>query len=380
MRIGINTLFLIPGEVGGTETYLVETLRALVANQPDLEFLFFTNLENDAFLCERFADFPNVDFDLLPFHARNRVTRILREQFELPRRARVTGIDLLWSLGYTAPLWAACRQVVTIHDMQYLSHPADLSWPAWLATHTLVVQAAERCNHILTLSEFSKREIVRHTGVAPEKVTPTLLAAAPEFFTPLPAEALAALRRDVLGFEQPFLLCVANTYPHKNVHRLIEAFGVLSSDIPHRLVLEGRPRRGEHLVQSALQRLPNRERVMRLEHVDRPTLLALYQAAEVFVFPSLYEGFGLPVLEAMASGTPVVAMRQASVPEVGGENIVYAEQDVATELAARIREVLQLSTAARAAQIAAARARAATFSWERTAASVAAILRATAAR
>ena len=379
MRIGVNTLFLIPGEVGGTETYLVETLRALVAAQPDIEFLFFTNLENDAFLCERFTDFPNVDFDLLPFQARNRVTRILREQFELPRRARAASLDLLWSLGYTAPLRAPCRQVVTIHDMQYLSHPADFSWLAWLVTHTLVMQATERCDHILTLSEFSKREIVRHTGVAPEKVTPTLLAAAPDFFTPLPAAALATLRREVLGFEQPFLLCVANTYPHKNVHRLIEAFGALSSEIPHHLVLEGRPRRGEHLVQAALQRLPDRTRVTRLEHVDRPTLLALYQAAEVFVFPSLYEGFGLPVLEAMASGTPVVAVRQASVPEVGGDTIAYAEQDDAIELAARIREVLQLDATARAARIDAARTRAATFNWNRTAASIAEILRATAA-
>lgn len=376
MRIGINTLFLIPGEVGGSETYLLETLRALATTEPDLEFLLFTNLENDAFLCERFDDFPNVDFHLLPFHARNRVTRILREQIDLPRSVQNSAVDVLWSPGYVAPLRAPCPQVVSILDMQYMSHPADLSWPAWLATHTLVMQNAKRCNHILTLSEFSKREIVRHTGVAPEKVTPTLLAAATDFFIPLPLEALAHLRHEVLGFDQPFILCVANTYPHKNVHRLIGAYGTLARDIPHRLVLEGQPRRGEHLVQAALEQLPDRDRVMRLEHVDRPTLLALYQAADLFVFPSLYEGFGLPVLEAMASGTPVVAMRQASVPEVGGETIGYAEHNDTAELAARIRESLQFDTETRAVRIAAARARAQTFSWERTASAVAVVLRA----
>ena len=378
MRIGINTLFLIPGEVGGSETYLLETLRALATTEPDLEFLLFTNLENDAFLCERFDDFPNVDFHLLPFRARNRVTRILREQIDLPRSVQTSAVDVLWSPGYVAPLRAPCPQVVSILDMQYMRHPADLSWPAWLATHTLVMQTAERCNHILTLSEFSKREIVRHPGVAPEKVTSTLLAAATDFYMPLPPEALARQRCEVLGLDQPFILSFANTYPHKNVHRLIEAYGTLASDIPHRLVLGGRPQRGEQLVQAALKRLPDRGRVTRLEHVDRPTLLALYQAADLFVFPSLYEGFGLPVLEAMASGTPVVAMRQASVPEVGGETIAYTEHNDTAELAARIRETLQLGTESRAGRIAAARARAQTFSWDRTATAIAAVLRATA--
>jgi glycosyltransferase involved in cell wall biosynthesis len=378
MRVGVNALFLIPGEVGGSETYLVETLRALAATQPDLDLLVFTNLESDAFLCEHLDEYENVDFHLVPIHARNRFVRIWREQTELPRLARAAGVQVLWSPGYVAPLRAPCPQVASILDMQYLSHPADLVWPAWVVTHLLVMQTAERCQHLLTLSEFSKGEIVRETGVAPEKVTPTLLAAAPEFFAPVAPEAGAALRRDVLGFDGPFILCVANSYPHKNVHLLVEAFGLLAGEMPHRLVLVGRPQRGVQRVQAALARLPAADRVLQLERVTSGELVALYQAADVFAFPSLYEGFGLPVLEAMAAGTPVVAMRRASVPEVGGDAITYCERDDATELAARIREVVQLGAPARAARIAAARARAATFSWTRTAAAVAEVLRATA--
>lgn len=379
MRVGVNALFLIPGEVGGSETYLVETLRALAATQPDLDLLVFTNLENDAFLCEQLDEFPNVDFHLVPIRARNRLVRIWREQTGLPRLARAAGVQVLWSPGYVAPLRAPCPQVASILDLQYLSHPADLVWPAWLVTHLLVTQTAQRCQQLLTLSEFSKREIVRELGLAPEKITPTLLAAAPEFFAPPVPEELAALRRDVLGFDGPFILCVANTYPHKNVHRLIEAFGLLAGGLAHRLVLVGRPRRGEKRVQAALARLPDAARVLRLERVTHEELVALYQAADVFAFPSLYEGFGLPVLEAMAAGAPVVAMRYASVPEVGGEAIAYCERDAAAELAARIRETVALPPAARAARVAVARARAATFSWTRCAAAVAAVLRATAA-
>jgi len=379
MRIGINTLFLIPGEVGGSETYLLETLRAMVATQSDMDFLLFTNLENDAFLCERFSEAPNVDFCLLPFRARNRVMRILQEQFELPRAAQAAAVAVLWSPGYVAPLRASCPQVLSILDMQYRSHPADLSWPAWLATHALVMQSAKRCRQILTLSEFSKQEIVRHTGVAPEKVTPTLLAASTIFFAPQPPETLARVRRELVGdASTPYILCVANTYPHKNVHRLVEAFGLVQSEIPHRLVLEGLPRRGERRVQAALARLPDPTRVTRLGQTSRTDLAALYQAADLFVFPSLYEGFGLPVLEAMAAGTPVVALRQASVPEVGGDAITYATRNDARELATCIRETLQLNPAARTARITAARARAATFNWHHTAAAIADVLRATA--
>jgi glycosyltransferase involved in cell wall biosynthesis len=379
MKVGVNALFLIPGEVGGSETYLVETLRALAATQPDLELVVFTNLECDAFLCERLDEFPNVSFQLVPVRARNRAARILTEQLKLPGLVREAGVQVLWSPGYTAPLRAPCPQVVSILDMQYLSHPADLTWPAWLATHTLVMQAAERCDHVLTLSEFAKREIIREAGVAPEKVTPTLLAAAPDFFEPVGPEALAALRREVLGFAEPFILCVAHTYPHKNVHRLVEAFAQLG-DLQHRLVLVGRPRRGEREVQAALARLPNAMRVKRLERATRSDLVALYQAADVFAFPSLYEGFGLPVLEAMAAGTPVLAMRQASLPEVGGEAIAYCEQDDAAELAGRIREILAFSAEERKVRLASARVRAAAFSWAATAATVAGVLRAVGAR
>jgi glycosyltransferase involved in cell wall biosynthesis len=380
MKVGVNALFLIPGEVGGSETYLVETLRALAATQPDLELLVFTNLENDAFLCERLDEFPNVAFQLVPIRARNRIVRVWHEQTRLPGWVREADVQVFWSPGYVAPLRASCPQVASILDMQYLSHPADLAWPAWLAMHTLIMQTAQRCSHLLTLSEFSKREIVREAGVAPEKVTSTLLAAAPEFFAPPDLEALTALRREVLGFEGPYILCVANTYPHKNVHRLLEAFGLLAGEVPHRLVLVGRPRRGEKKVQVAREHLPDAQRVLRLERTTREELIALYQSADMFAFPSLYEGFGLPVLEAMAAGAPVVAMRRASVPEVGGETISYCEHDDATEFAARIRKTLALTSEARAACIAAARARAATFSWERTAAAVADVLRATAVR
>ncbi|MCX6996012.1 MAG: glycosyltransferase family 1 protein [Kiritimatiellaeota bacterium] len=374
MRVGVNTLFLIPGEVGGSETYLVESLRALAQCDPALTLVLFTQHENDAYWRERLGCFPNVERVPLRFRAAHRAVRILCEQIQLPAAARRARVEVLWSPGYTAPFWARCPQVVSILDMQYRRHPEDLAWLARLVTHGLIVAGSRRCRRVLTLSEFSRREIMRHTGLASEKITVTPLAAAPDFFAKPPEAVRAAVRRR-LGVTGPYLLCVANTYPHKNVPRLVAAFGLLAAEFPHQLVLVGQPRRGEAAVQAALVGLAARDRVHRLERVTRDDLVVLYQDAALFVFPSLYEGFGLPVLESMAAGTPVVAWRQAAIPEVGGDAIAYAERDDAAAWAAQMRALLRLDAGARAAWSARAQARARSFSWDRTAAAIAGALR-----
>ena len=138
----------------------------------------------------------------------------------------------------------------------------------------------------------------------------------------------------------PYILCVANSYPHKQVHVLVEAFGKIEGQIPHRLVILGRPRRGECAVQEAMTRVSDKTRVTRLDYVDREDLPALYQASSLFVFPSVYEGFGLPVLEAMMAGVPVITTRSGSIPEVGGDAVAYFEAGSSGALAARLKEVL----------------------------------------
>ncbi|MDD4059218.1 MAG: glycosyltransferase, partial [Kiritimatiellae bacterium] len=150
----------------------------------------------------------------------------------------------------------------------------------------------------------------------------------------------------------------------------------LCSDIPHRLVLLGKPRRGEDAVAAALAETPAPERVSRLHYLAQTDLAALYQGADLFVFPSKYEGFGLPVLEAMSAGVPVVTTREAAIPEVGGDAVAYAEAGNAEAFAAEIRRLLALDAPARAAVVAKAKVRAAGFSWEATARATVAALEA----
>ncbi len=357
MRIGINTLFYIPGEVGGSETYLLETFAAMLEQAGEHEFVLFTNREGHAALAPRFGECGSVKFQALDFHASNRYARIVLEQTRLPLAARRWKLDVLWSPGYTAPFVADCPQALSILDMQYKTHPQDLGALARLTTDVLVQTGARRARRLLAISEFSKQEIVRHTRAAAEKVVVTPLAADPAF-------GEQQERPQAFPHDRPYLLCVANTYPHKNVHALVAAYGEIQGGIPHDLVIVGKPRLGESDVRLALAGVPQPERVRRVGGLDRAALIALYQHASLFVFPSLYEGFGLPVLEAMLAGTPVLTTRMGSIPEVGGDEADYFDPAEAGDLA---RRMLGLLKAKDENKIARARARAMSFSWRRTA-------------
>lgn len=367
MRIGVNTLFLIPGEVGGTETYLREVLLDMVKSDPDIGWVLFTNQENDQCLKRIFGQFPNFSFHPLPLRATNRYARIIREQVDLPFRVASSRVDVLWSPGYTAPFFSLCPQVVTIPDMQYRRYPEDLTFLARIATDILVRLAVRRCESIIAISEFSRSEILTFTHARKESVLAVPLAADPAFAQPIPEDVKRQRLKRLLPSEKPYILCVANTYPHKNVHALIGAFGRILAKIPHQLVLVGKPRLGEPEVQTALRKVPDPSRVQRLLQADDEDLLALYQGADLFVFPSLYEGFGLPVLEAMMSGVPVLTTGCGSIPEVGGDRVCYFDHTNSIDLDRQMIYILSWTSDYRKNHIVAAMKHACRFSWRLTA-------------
>ena len=177
----------------------------------------------------------------------------------------------------------------------------------------------------------------------------------------------------------PYILTVANTYPHKNIHTLVEAFGKISGHVRHDLIIVGLPRRGEGRVARAISRLPDPARVVRRSRLSPEALAALYRGADLFVFPSLYEGFGLPVLEAMTAGIPVVTTRMGAIPEVGGQWVTYADPPDAAGFSALILHALKDGDARHQHGVERARARALEFTWEKTAAETLGVLRGEAA-
>lgn len=364
MKIGVNTLFMIPHEVGGSETYLRENLKALLAATDRHEWLVFSNVENDSLWRGELRG--NVTIVPTGVRAMSRPSRILHEQFMLPRLAAKQGLHVLWSPGNSALLMAGMPQVVTVYDMQYRSHPEDFGLMERLAIDTLLRSTASRCRAVLTISEFSRSEIIRYTGVPADHVVATPLGVKSDFADDRPPECGA----------KPYLLCIANTYPHKNVDVLVEAFALLEDDIPHDLVLVGKQRRGEAKVRSALVRLKNPTRVRRLENMDAGRLRGLYKCSALFVFPSSYEGFGLPVIEAMLARVPVLTTALAAIPEVGGDTVHYIPTPNPATLADAIRRILAQPAAVRDAMLDRAQERAREFTWEKTAACILTVLEA----
>lgn len=382
MKIAVNALFLLPGEVGGTETYLRRTLAEMPARLRDgEEIVVFANAENRRALAGDLRDAPRTTVVDTGLRASSRVRRVLFENLSLPRLLRAAGADVLWNPGNAAPARVPCPQATTVHDMQYRHFPEDFSRLALLAMRRAVPAAVRRSAVVLAPSEFSRQEIYAQLPrTAPERVVVTPEAADPAFAQPLSgafvAERVLALTRAA----DPVLLAVGNSYPHKDLATAVAAYGRICDRIPHRLVLVGRARLGEPAVAAAVAALPPGARFTRVSYVLPADLAALYRGADALVFPSRYEGFGLPVLEAMASGLPVVAAREGSVPEVAGDAALYARTGDPDDFARVLLGLLAGPGAAeeRARLAGLGRARAARFSWGATAEATLAALRAAA--
>ncbi len=364
MRLGVNTLFLVPGDVGGTETYLRETLVAAVNEYLEVQFILFTNRENDSLFRGLFAGKNNVHYVCLQFRAAIRPLRILLEQFLLPFAVKKYHTDILWSPGYTAPFFSFCPQVVTVCDLQYKSFPEDMSRLERATLDFLVRGACRQCEAVLAISEFSRQELIRY-DFADAKKAHTILLGVDASFGAAISENEKNQCLQSLSLAKPFILCVAHSYPHKNVDVLIEAYAEIQNDIPHDLVIVGRSRRGEPLINQALKSLRQRDRYLRFKDgLPYRTLQILFQSADMFVLPSAYEGFGLPVIEAMLAGVPVITTQEGALKEVAGDYAFSVDQINSRNIAEQIVRVSSLSEEERTAKVLAAQQWAKTFTWE----------------
>lgn len=333
MIVGVNALYLIPGGVGGTEIYLRNLLAALAAIDAKNEYRIFTNAETS----DLTPGAPNFRAVQQPVRAQNRVARILWEQFRLP----TAGLDVLLNPGFTAPVVARCPQVTVFHDLQHVRHPEHFRWfdlPAW---RLLLWASAQRSRRLIAVSEATRRDLAEHYG-KDASVVPHGVEA--EFFS---------LRRE----PEKFILCVSTLHPHKGIEGLLRAFAEFRTHHPEfRLVLAGM----KGFAAARIEQLAG-EGVEITGWIPRAQLLELYRRAWAFVYPSTFEGFGMPVAEAMAAGIPVACSDIPPLREVAGDAALYFAPG-APEL-----DAVCLDESARTRLSAQGSARARRFDWQEAA-------------
>jgi glycosyltransferase involved in cell wall biosynthesis len=359
MRLGLNLVYLVPGHTGGMETYARELIRSLHDVAPQIEKTAFLSREGAAA-----AGAPWLELCrpvTVPVNSASRVGWVRGEQVDLPRLARSAGVELLHSLATTGPGWGEFRRIVTVHDLIYKVHPEAHFGLLSLGMRVLVPLSVTRATRTIAVSQSTADDLVEHLKLARERIdvvpngvgTPPTGVALPE------PELRAKLE---LG-ERPFVLCTSAKRPHKNLPRLLEALARLPADRRPAAVLTGYPTQHERELAELARTLGIADLVRILGWVKQDELEGLYAAATCLVFPSLYEGFGLPVLEAMARGLPVACSDRSSLPEIAGDAaLLFDPEDVGAIAAAIQRLLTEPDLRARLAER--GRAQAARFTWK----------------
>ena len=360
LRIGVNALYLIPGGVGGTEIYLRSLLDALAAIDAENRYYLFTNRETGG-LAPPAANFIDVPQRV---RATWRPARIAWEQTLLPLAAARLRLDVLLNPGFTAPVFCGCPQVTVFHDMQHKRHPEYFRWfdrPFW---RMLLYWAAHVSSALVAVSEATARDLGAIYRLPPGRIRVVPHGVGRELFE------IARRRRP-----RPFLLAVSTLHPHKNLDRLLRAFAAFRRQRPEfRLVVAGM--RGFYTAE--LERLRAElglaEAVEFTGWLPRERLYDLYAEAYAFVFPSLFEGFGLPVLEALAAGVPTACSEIGPLMEfASGAVLPFHPRETAAIEEAMLRVVEDEELRCKLA--AAGPPRAAGYTWESSARTTLAVLR-----
>ena len=327
MRVAIDVRELLPGRLTGTGRFLNNFLEHIPSRSLSSFSLFADGHTGD-----------------IPAGVASRVIRahapcvLWFDQVTIPRLIKQHGIEVFFSPYYKIPFAAAVKKIITLHDVQFLYPLLRRGWGRLRPYVTYMRRAIASAQTIVTVSEFSKREIVRMFAVDAGKIAVVYNAVSSRFRVMPSSSGESPAQK--YGIHSPYLLFVGNASPHKNIEGLLEAFARIPQRRTHKLVIIARHDIHYPALARRSESLGIADHVLFLDFVPDEELVRWYNGAQCFVFPSWYEGFGLPPLEAMSCGAPVVASRAASLPEVLGECAVYVDPARPDDIAAGIVRVL----------------------------------------
>ncbi len=361
MRIGLDATPLPPQPVGAG-VYIVQLIRALAQIECEHQFVVFVHAGRRGLIEE--TPLPGVEWVILPDLPPAR--RLLWEQTGLPGLARRQRLDLLHSLHYTRPLVLPCRSVVTLHDLTFFFFP-HLHTRAKRVFFPLAMRLSARsANALAAVSESTRRDAMRVLKIAPERIFTTPNGIAP-IFRPISDPAQLEACRARYNLPGQFILFVGLVEPRKNLPLLIEAYACLRQEqtVPP-LVIVGRFGWMSDQIRTQVNGLGLNEAVRFTGYVPLEDLPLVYNLSTVFVYPSRYEGFGFPPLEAMACGTPVITSAVSAMLDTVGDAGLLTPPDDLPALENALRRLLNDPNLRRDLS-ARGRLRAAEFTWKRTA-------------
>jgi glycosyltransferase involved in cell wall biosynthesis len=351
----------VGAQLGGNESYATNLIEALAEiDQTNLYTLFVTK----RVAIERFKNrWPNFQVKQTLPH-----TPLVRIPLTLSIELRRHPVDLL-HVQYTAPPFAPCPVVTTIHDLAFEHLPETFNRRSWMQLRLTVRRTARRAAHIITVSDYSRGDISRTYGIDPDRITVTP-EAAPPHFAPITNETELRRIRESYGIQRDYILSLCSIQPRKNLVRLIEAYSCLRGVSPEgklpQLVLAGKRGWLDNETFRAAERNALGRDILFTGYVPEQDLVGLYSGAICFVYPSYFEGFGLPVVEAMQCGVPVIAGNRTSLPEIVGEAGLLFDPFDTKALVKALTRVMD-DSAYRAVLRTKGLARAKDFNWKTTA-------------
>lgn len=327
MRIGLNLLFINSKLPGGSVTYA----KLLIENLSKIDRInqYYIFLSKNAYNFN-FNEGENFKKILIPFSFKNVFARYFYEQLLFPFYLIQHKLDILHSLGYVGPLFPPVSvHIASILDLNYIGHKQYMSRFRRIALSIFIPLVAKKVQHIITISQFSKNEINKYLKVSNDKITVTHLASRDR------VEIEDGVRKAVIArynIKRNYITSFTSTHLHKNIERLIRAFETIKDKIDQDLVLIGFLPDDSNL-NKLITSTDLSKRIIVTGFVPEDHVMPLLSGAQLFVFPSLYEGFGLPLLDAQAAGVVAISSNTASLPEVGGRYVTYFDPTSVEDMA-----------------------------------------------
>ena len=365
MRIGINTLVAVPSQIGGAQTYLRKLIESVAKIDKLNQYFLFVAPWNKDLFCVRQKNFKQI---MCSIPRRFLAIRVLYEQTMLPFLAWKNGIDVLHSPASVSPFVLPCPSVLTMHDVAPLVLP-DLTPPIFRYYWNITFKVSARvAGPIITVSHSAKKDLVELLGIPEEKIEVIYHGSEPE--TPeLKEESYLRLAQKEDKSNAPYILWVGRMYAHKNLLRLLYAYNKLITTyqgMKHQLVLCGMKAWGYPSFAKSVQDLSLQDKVVLKGYVSDDELKQMYSNSNLFVFPSLIEGFGFPILEAMSRGVPVITSNYGAMAEIAGDAALLVDPYDIDEIAEAMYKVLTDENL-RKDLIKKGLERVSQFSWEKTA-------------